>query len=143
MIIADTNVVSEFMRDEPAPNVLRWAEKLDRTDLSISVLTVEEIERGIGRLAAGRRRTTLQGRWEQLVTTFYESLVVYDLEAARTTAGIVVHAQAIGRPMSLADAQIAGSCVSRGFALATRNTRDFDHVDGLELSNPFEDGRPG
>ena len=58
MIIADTNVVSEFMKDAPDPAVLAWARELDRAALSICVVTVEEIERGIGRLAPGRRSLT-------------------------------------------------------------------------------------
>lgn len=40
--------------------------------------------------------------------------------------------------MSLADAQIAGSCLANGSTLATRNVRDFDHVEGLTLLSPFD-----
>lgn len=56
MIIADTNVVSEFMKDVPDPTVLTWAEGIDSASLGITVVTVEEIERGLGQLPQGRRR---------------------------------------------------------------------------------------
>ena len=36
-------------------------------DLSICVVTVEEIERGLGRLPAGRRWHDLEQRWQQLM----------------------------------------------------------------------------
>ena len=138
MIIADTNVVSEFMRDAPEPVVLAWAQGIAPADLTICVVTVEEIERGLGRLPAGRRRRELGKRWTQLVDTFAESVAVYDLPAARETASLLVAAQDSGRPMSLADAQIAGICLAGGSELATRNVRDFANTPGLTIINPFQ-----
>lgn len=137
MIIADTNVVSEFMKDQPDPTVLAWAQAIDSADLSICVVSVEEIERGLGRLLDGRRRRELELRWAKLANAFAETIAVYDLAAARTTARILVQAEVSGRPMSLADAQIAGICVSGGRQLATRNVRDFDGVPALTVVNPF------
>jgi predicted nucleic acid-binding protein len=138
VIVADTNVVSEFMRDRPDPTVLGWAEGIGPGELSICVVTVEEIERGLGRMAAGRRRSDLAGRWARLLDTFAESVVVYDVSAARETAGVLVAAEAAGRPMSLADAQIAGICLAGAHHLATRNVSDFSSVAALTMINPFE-----
>lgn len=138
MIIADTNVVSESMRDAPDPMVLAWAEGIAPADLTICVVTVEEIERGLGRLPAGRRRRELEKRWRQLVDTFVESIAIYDVPAARETAALLVAAQASGRPMSLADAQIAGICLAGGYELATSNVSDFAHTTGLTIINPFD-----
>ena len=137
MIIADTNVVSEFMKDSPDPAVLAWAEGLDAAELGICVITVEEIERGLGRLPAGHRRTDLAGRWSRLVEAFSDLVIVYDRAGASATAEVLVQAETAGRPMALADAQIAGICLSRGFGLATRNVRDFSTVSGLTVVNPF------
>ena len=137
MIVADTNVVSEFMRDEPDSAVLSWASSLGPSDLTICVVTVEEIERGIRRLPTGKRRHQLEQRWQRLVAAFHEAIVVYDVEAAEATAAVLVSAEAAGRPMSLADAQIAGICMAGGHQLATRNVRDFEAIVDLRLLNPF------
>lgn len=137
MIIADTNIVSEFMRDEPNPDVLAWAQGLGPTEVAICVVTVEEIERGLGGLAAGRRRIALEQRWQQLLAQFAETIALYDVPAARATARLLVEAAQHGHPMSLADAQIAGICLARGDQLATRNTKDFGHIRELSLVNPF------
>jgi predicted nucleic acid-binding protein len=137
VIIADTNVVSEFMKDAPDEAVLAWAQGVDPADLTICVVTVEEIERGLGRLPRGRRRRDLEQRWTQLVDAFAESIAVYDLPAARQTASLLVAAQASGRPMPLADAQIAGICLAGGYQLATRNVSDFSAAHGLIIFNPF------
>ena len=137
MIVADTNVVSEFMRDAPNAAVMTWAQGVGPGDLTICVVTVEEIERGLGRLPKGRRRRDLEQRWTQIIDSFAEAIAVYDLPSARQTAGVLVAAQASGRPMSLADAQIAGICLAAGHQLATRNVSDFAAAHGLSIINPF------
>lgn len=137
MIIADTNVVSEFMHDEPDPAVMSWASSLGPSDLTICVVTVEEIERGIRQLPKGKRRRQLEQRWQRLVAAFHDVIVVYDVEGAEATARVLVSTETAGRPMSLADAQIAGICLARGHVLATRNVRDFENVADLEVLNPF------
>ncbi len=138
MIIADTNVVSEFMRDAPDPAVLAWAQSIDPSDLTICVVTVEEIERGLGRLPEGRRRRDLEQRWARLLDSFDETIALYDVTAARRTAAILVAAQGSGRPMALADAEIAGICLASGSDLATRNVKDFSNVADLTLIDPFD-----
>lgn len=106
-------------------------------ELSICVVTVEEIERGLGRLPAGRRRRDLEQRWARLVDAFADTIAVYDVPAARATASILVTAESSGRPMALGDAQIAGICLSQVGQLATRNERDFTTVTDLTVINPF------
>ncbi len=137
MIIADTNVVSEFMRDAPDPVVVRWAESIEASDLHICVVTVEEIERGLRRLPEGQRRRDLAQRWAQLLQAYAESVVVYDMPAARETAAILVAAESTGRPMALGDAQIAGICLAGGYQLATRNVKDFSATAGLAVTDAF------
>lgn len=137
MIVADTNLVSEFMRERPDPGVARWAEGLGASEVGVCVVTVQEIEHGLGRLAAGRRRRELLARWVSVIERFGESILTYDLSAARSTAQVLVRSDQAGRPMSLPDAQIAGICLAAGAELATRNVRDFSHLEGLDLINPF------
>ncbi len=138
MIVADTNVVSEFMREHPEPSVMGWAGTLAAGDLAITVITVEEIERGIAGIPVGRRRRDLEGRWHQLLDAYADSVLTYDVPAAHATAQILVNRASAGSPMSLADAQIAGICISQQCELATRNVRDFQGIDGLAVLNPFD-----
>lgn len=138
MIIADTNVVSEFMKDQPDSRVLTWAQGIAAGDLGICVVTIQEIERGIGRLPDGHRRRDLTQRWQAVVDRFADHVAVYDRQASSATARILVEADSISHPMTLADAQIAGVCTSGGRQLATRNVGDFRAVSGLDVINPFE-----
>lgn len=142
MIIADTNIVSEFMKDAPEPHVLAWAQQVGTADLTISVVTVEEIDRGLGRLPKGRRRKDLERRWARLLDAYGDTIATYDLAAARAAARVLVDSMDHGRSMSLADAEIAGICLTRAAILATRNTKDFVHVSGLTMVNPFDQTVP-
>jgi predicted nucleic acid-binding protein len=137
VIAADTNVVSELMRDEPAPSVLAWARGLGPGEATITVVTVEEIERGLALLPSGRRRRDLTERWQRVLDAYADTLLVYDAPAAQATAAILVERRRAGLGMSLADAQIAGICSSQRAVLATRNTKDFAGVAGLDVINPF------
>jgi predicted nucleic acid-binding protein len=102
------------------------------------VVTVEEIQGGLGRLPEGRRRRDLEQRWSRTEQSFAETVAPYDLPAARLTAGILAAAEASGRPLSRADAQIAGICLAGAYQLATRNVSDFSTTAGLTTLNPFD-----
>jgi hypothetical protein len=107
-------------------------------DLAITVITVEEIERVLAGIPVGRRRRDLEGRWHQLLDAYADSVLTYDVPAALATAQILVNRASAGSPMSLADAQIAGICLSQQCELATRNVRDLQGIDGLGVLNPFD-----
>ena len=137
MILADTDVVSELMRDAPDESVLAWAQSLDVAAVSICVVTVEEIERGLGRVPAGRRRRRFDERWASVLASYADTILTFDVPAAHETGRLLVRADAAGRPMALADAQIAGICLAGGLELDTRNVKDFATVRSLRLVNPF------
>lgn len=42
------------------------------------------------------------------------------------------------RRMSLGDGIIAGTALTHNFKLVTRNIKDFQWIEGLQLLNPFE-----
>lgn len=138
MIVADTNVVSEFMKEQPDANVMSWARTIEPAGLTVSVVTVEEIERGLRQLPDRRKRRDLDQRWQRLLSGFADIVAIYDVPAAQATAEVLIEARANGRPMSHADAQIAGTCLAGGHTLVTRNVNDFAGVQGLRVVNPFE-----
>lgn len=134
MIIIDTNVISEMMRDEPDPEVLAWAATAGR--LHTTAVTVAEIDYGIARLPAGRRRDLLTTIATRVFADFDDVIVSFDDRAARRFGGIVAGCEGVGRPIATADALIAAVCASRDATLATRNTADFD-ASGISLTNPW------
>ena len=138
MILLDTNVVSEVMRPAPEPKVLEWLDALPAADVWISAVTVGEIRLGIALLPDGQRKERLAGLAEAMFQEdFADSCLSYDMPAAAAYAGIVATRIRLGRPISVEDAQIAAIARSGGLDLATRNTKDFSDIDGLQLMNPW------
>lgn len=137
MIVVDTNVLSELMRPQPEPRVVAWLQQHART-IALPTVAIGELRYGVARLPSGRRKTSLEEALDALVDRFSGAIVSYDTLAANACGEILAGAEAAGRPMSLADAQIAGCSRVARARLATRNVGDFA-TTGLALINPWTD----
>ena len=138
MIVLDTNVLSELMRQQPADAVLAWANQLSAQDVAITAMNEAEILQGIARLPDSQRRQQLQQGWETLLgTVFQQQVLPFNSAAAHWFAALVSHREGMGRPISTADAVIAATALAHDGHLATRNTADFEAI-GLTLINPWE-----
>jgi len=137
MIIVDTNVVSAFMTAPPPEAVLSWLNEQDAAALYLTTISIAEIGFGLRVMPEGRRRRLLEERFERFASIAFASRVLaFDEPAARIYGEIRGHRRETGRPISTLDGQIAAIARSRGFAVATRNTKDFAD-SGVELINPF------
>ena len=137
MIVLDTNVVSEIMRAAPADFVVDWVDGQLATDIYLTAVTVAELLYGVARLPAGRRKADLGERIDEMLREDFENRVLpFDEAAAEHYADIVVRRERAGRPISMADAQIAATCRSHGAVLATRNVDDFADT-GITIDNPW------
>lgn len=140
MILLDTNVISELMRPMPDPRVIGWLDAQPDAEVWISAVTVAEIRLGIALLPEGRRRSLLLELAEKMFQEeFGDQCLPFDCEAGREYASIIAERNLQGRPSSVEDAQIAAVALSSGLILATRNTKDFSGIAGLELINPWAD----
>jgi len=137
MILLDTNVVSELMRPESSPAVLKWFSKQPAQELYSSSVTLAEIFYGIELLAAGQRRSDLLAGAEKMFTKVLAGRVfAFEDEAAHAFARIASARRKAGRPIAEMDAQIAAIAHVHGALLATRNTADFEGC-GIQLVNPW------
>lgn len=136
MIILDTNVVSELMRPEPAPQVANWVRDRDRRELRTTAITLAEVRYGIARLPEGRRKQALLTAADEIFSAFDDQILPLDTAAAEYYAVIAGSCERAGRPIGGFDALIAAVCRSQGAALATRNVTDFDGT-GVEIVDPW------
>ena len=112
MILLDTNIVSEVMRPRPDDHVIDWLNRENSTDLYVSSVTIAEIIYGIWALPDGRRKQTLQQRFEQfLKTAFQYRILGFDEPEARVYGRLMGESRLAGRPMSIPDGQIAAIAV--------------------------------
>ena len=141
--LLDTNVLSELMREQPAATVLDWFAKNAQTAMHTSTVNQAEILTGIALLPSGKRRTALALAAEQLFEQdFAGRCPAFDAAAAKNYAVIVASRTRQGQPISTEDAQIAAIAMATGLTVATRNTRDFENIDGLSLANPWQTSAP-
>jgi toxin FitB len=138
MIILDTNVVSEPLKPAPAQAVLDWLDRQAPETLYLTAVSLAELLAGIEALPHGRRRLELeQALTRQIMPLFEGRILPFDARAAEAFAKVRAAAQAAGNTIGFADGAIAAIAVAQGFALATRNVRDFRGT-GVELINPWD-----
>jgi toxin FitB len=137
MIVLDTNVVSELMRRRPDAAVLGWIDASDANGLALTAVTAGELLHGVARLPNGARRRRLAAAvHDMLLEDFAGRVLPFDGAAALHYGELVAAREHAGRPISVADAQIAAICRYHGAALATRNRRDFE-ATGVDVLDPW------
>ena len=137
MILIDTNVVSELMRKSPEPPVEAWVEGHPVEELFFSAIGEAELRYGVAVMPVGRRRDALASDIESMLRAAFEGRILpFDSEAAHAYAEVASARRAAGRPVSMADCQIAAIARSRGMAVATRNVRDFVDM-GIDVIDPW------
>jgi toxin FitB len=138
LIVLDTNVVSEVMRPAPDSAVLNWLNAQVVADLMLSSVVVSELLFGVARLPAGLRKRQLADTFASMLEQDFSGRILpFDLEAAILYGELAAACEAKGRPVDMADAQIAATCLAHGATLATRNLKHFEGL-GLKLINPWE-----
>jgi toxin FitB len=143
VIVLDTNVISELTRQVPEPAVISWLDSLPAEGVGTTAVTAAELLYGVTRMPAGRRKTELAAAVRGLLgDDFRDRVLPFDEHCAWRYADIVCGREALGRPIGVADAQIAAICRTAEATLATRNTDDFSGT-GIDLINPWNLDRPG
>ena len=140
MNLLDTNVLSEFRKDSVGKADLRvvaWARSQTAERLFISVITLFEIEKGALLL---ERRDQRQGfllrTWVEtkLLPAFSGRILPVDDRVASLAASLHVP-----DPAPFADSLIAATAIVHGYAVVTRNARDFQ-FPGVAVINPWDFG---
>lgn len=137
MIVLDTNVVSEMMRVAPDTKVEKWLDAQVTDELWLNSVVIAELMFGAARLPDGAKKRQLSKSIHGTVEEDYAGRILsFDLAAATAYAEIMARCEAKGRPIDMADAQIAAICWVNDARLATRNTKHFEGL-GLNLINPW------
>ena len=130
MFLLDTNVISEFAADAPYPSVVAWLRAHQNDDLFLSVITIGEIQQGIDRLPASKKR-------DQLTTWLTETLlVVYAGLILPVDTATMIHwgqltAGLIGQGRKMLRRSLAGLVDAAGFAEA--GVRPAARAEDLDL----------
>ena len=130
MVLADTNVISEFVKSTPDAQVMRWLASVQ--SMAISAVTLEEAHFGLAWQPNTRKLALFNGLLAQMHTVYAISPSI-----AQRGGALRGQFQAQGITRSAPDMLIAATAIEHQLVLATRNVRDFMGC-GVQVINPFE-----
>ena len=137
MILLDTQVVSEPLRNAPEARVIEWIDAQPMETLFLCAITVAELRAGVALLPDGKRRSGLQESLEKRVLPLFAGRVLpFDLACTHAYAALMAKARSAGLAVATADGVVAAIAATNGFAVATRDTRPFDAA-GVTVINPW------
>ena len=136
--LLDTCIISEPKQKRPSKRVLEWLDAQDETKLSLSVLTIGEIRKGITRLESGRKKAELEKWLEKLRTRF--SLRVLPLSERTFLVWGKMYGEferkGIVRPAF--DSLLEATALEHDMIFVTQNVKNF-HDSQVTILNPWED----
>ncbi|ABL71273.1 type II toxin-antitoxin system VapC family toxin [Paracoccus denitrificans] len=139
MILLDTNVVSEPMREAPNPGVIGWIDDQAIETLHLSAITVAEVRFGIAVLPDGKRKARLQSRFEtEILPLFADRILPFDLAASEAFAALMAHARDKSAAIGKADGYIAAIAAAHRLTVATRDTAPF-LAAGVTVIDPWDE----
>jgi len=138
MIILDTNVISELMKEQPDLQVKQWIGAQKPQDLALTAIAIAEITRGLFRLPKGKRRDILEQNFTAFVhDAFGGRIFPFDEEAALLYGGLSATREQAGMKADPVDLMIASIAKNHNASIATRNIKDFTGCE-ITLINPWE-----
>jgi predicted nucleic acid-binding protein len=138
MFVLDTNVVSELRKvrsGKANPGVAAWAEQISSAELFISAITIHELEHGVLLM---ERSDPAQGallrEWldHSVAAAFNTRVLTVDERIARRAAALHVP-----DPAPFRDALIGATALVHEMTLVTRDLKDFQRFDELDVLNPW------
>jgi predicted nucleic acid-binding protein len=138
MFVLDTNVVSELRRVRSGKanvGVASWAEHVPSAELFISAITIHELEHGVLLMERSdpAQGAVLRAWLDQSVTAAFKSRVLpVDERVARRAAGLHVP-----DPAPFRDALIGATALVHDMTVVTRDLKDFQRFDGLDVLDPW------
>ena len=127
----DANAVISLL-NEPHGTVARQARQYKPSDIGLSAIVSHELY--FGAFKSQRRDQNLA-----IVSGLQFEVVPFDQEDARHSGEIRAALGALGTPIGPYDVLIAGQARSRSLILVSRNLREFQRVNGLNVEN-WEEG---
>ncbi|GAC1305494.1 MAG: type II toxin-antitoxin system VapC family toxin [Acidimicrobiales bacterium] len=138
MFVLDTNVVSELRKvraGKANDGVARWVSGVRSAQLFVSAITMHELEHGV---LLAERSDPVKGRvlrsWldDGVAFAFADRVLAVDEAVARRAAALQVP-----DPAPFRDALIGATALVHRMTVVTRNVRDFDRFDELDVADPW------
>jgi len=137
--LLDTCVISELVKTKPDPRTVQWIRSQDEENLFLSVITIGEIQKGITKLADGRKKKQRLRDWlnGELRERFKDRILEIDLGTAVVWGQILGACEKRGITLAAIDSLIAAQGIFYQMTVVTRNVTDME-PSGVLLFNPWQ-----
>ncbi len=129
--LLDTSVLSEWWKPSPQKNVVDF---IETADWFVPARVIAEIQEGAESTANPVRKIQINARLDDFIRDFDGLILAWDAGCARTWARLRHTAEVKRQPQALWDSLIEAMAVQTGYAVATRNEKDFRHA---KMFNPW------
>lgn len=134
--LLDTNVILERGKPKPDKRVLAWLETITPLDIYISVLTMGELRTGIEMRENVQEKQQLQLWYEDdLQMELFNRVLSVGMEEVHHWAYLRANTP---RKLPAIDGLLAATAVAHHLTLATHNIKDFCHIPGLQIFDPWQ-----
>ena len=131
MFLFDTDIITNIFKKKPSPQLLKRLSGLPKKEQYISTITLFEIVYG----AAKSNRPDYHLNNLQKILLPSVNVVGFDSKAAYICGRLRADLESKGRPLDLADLEIAAIALAGKFTLVTGNMKHFQRIQPLHIEN--------
>ena len=134
--LLDTNVISEMYKPQYNKKVKTFIDSIPLNNFYLSVITIGEMCYGVEKLPVNKKKHELLLLvYIKIPELFKNRIISIDKELSLEWGKMRARST---RTLPIADSQIAATALLYNMTLVTRNTNDFEDIEGINLLNPWE-----
>jgi predicted nucleic acid-binding protein len=134
--LLDTNIISELQKSQCNPKVKSFTDEIPRENMYLCSISIGELSFGIEKLPTGKKKHDLSIWLYTKVPEWFNGRII-SLDAGTMIEWGKICAASV-RTMPVVDSLTASAAISHHMTLVTRNTEDFEDIEGIMLINPWE-----
>ncbi|MCK4711014.1 MAG: type II toxin-antitoxin system VapC family toxin [Gammaproteobacteria bacterium] len=131
MYLFDTDTITNIVKPHPSAKLLHRLEKISRSQQFVSTITILEIVYG----AEKSQRPEFHLNNLETILLPAVNIVSFDTKAAYICGRIRAELEKQGKPLDLADLEIASIAIANDLILVTNNVRHFKRLPLLKYEN--------
>jgi len=134
--LLDTNIISELYKINCNPNVKSFIDIIDIENIYITAITIGEITYGIEKLPVSKKKHELSIWLYTKIPQWFNNRII-NLDTDLLAQWGIIRAKS-KKTLPVIDSLIAAAAIAHNMYLVTRNTDDFQDIEGINLINPFD-----
>jgi len=134
--LLDTNVISELQKSNCNQSVKSFTDQLVWDEIFLPSISIGELCYGVEKLPAGKKKHDL-AIWVYTKVPEWFSGRIVDIDTEIMMEWGKMRART-GRTLPVVDSMIAAIAITHHMFLVTRNVKDFDDIEGINIINPWE-----